>query len=394
MTTTRLPSALILSVLLASVLSLTPTLAHAGNGAHPRTPVDWSGAPCMTIIDRSLLGMGAVHPLTYAIPYEDIELTPDEVTDSRTHQFFAYCRDRHLEDILPGWVTEADVQAAVDKNLGMLDSVDLELDVLENAPDWASCWSRITEDVDRRPITFAAAAEPVPWDTSMLAAGTYVVDGYTYEPWYNLWSPHPGVFKIVDDLDPAASPPAAALTFFEQTVNWGDEASITGCVDAMDGATMTLSWSNGNINGEPNWLAFAEDMPAPTGSFELGFVPPIEAASNSVMIKLDIVDPLDREWTAYSRAYIAVVEDVGDEGCDSGGFVSNPCDTDTSGDDLDTSTGTGTSTSAGGGSESGPPLTDGGTETGCSCSSTSPTRGMWMMFAMAGLLLFGRSRRR
>jgi hypothetical protein len=381
-------------LLLTAALLLVPTLAQAGNGAHPRTPIVWSDAPCMTIIDRSG-GMGAIHPLTYTIPYEDIELTPDEVANSRTHQFFAYCRDRHLEDILPGWITEADVQAAVDKGLGTIDVVDLELDVLENAPDWASCWSRISEDADRRPITFAAAAEPVPWDTGMLAAGTYVVDGYTYEPWYNLWSPHPGVFKIVDDLDPAASAPAAALSFVEQTVDWGDEASITGCVDAMDGATMTLSWSNGNINGEPNWLAFAEDMPAPTGSFELGFVPPIEAASNSVMIKLEIVDPLDREWTAYSRAYIAVVEGVGDEGCDSGSFVSNPCDTDTSGDDETGTSGTGTSTGGAGSGESGPSVVDGGGETGCSCSSGAPTNGTWLMFgAGAWLLLFARPRRR
>jgi MYXO-CTERM domain-containing protein len=381
----------LLSSLIMAVLLLAPTLAQAGNGAHPRTPVDWSGAPCMTIIDRSA-GV-SVYPLTYAIPYEDIELTPDEVDNSRTHQFFAYCRDRHLEDILPGWITEVDVQAAVDKGLGTIDVVDLELDVLENAPDWASCWSRISEDADRRPITFAAAAEPVPWDTSMLPAGTYVVDGYTYEPWYNLWSPHPGVFKIVDDLDPAASPPAAALTFVEQTVNWGDEASITGCVDAMDGATMTLSWSNGNINGEPNWMPFAEDVPAPTGTFDLGFVPPIEAASNSVMIKLDIVDPLDREWTAYSRAYIAVVEGTGDTGCDSGSFVSNPCDTDTS-DDSNPVTGTSAGVESGG-SESGPiMLEDGGSDTACSCSSTTPKGGTWLLFAAASLLLFGRTRRR
>ncbi len=364
--------------LMIALLVLAPAVAQAGNGAHPRTPVDWSGAPCMTIIDRS---QGAVYSLEYAIPYEDTMVTTDEVTDSRTHQFFAYCRDRHLEDILPGWITEADVEAAVVKGLGTIDLVDIELDVLENAPDWAGCWSRISEDADRRPITFAAADEPVPWDTSMLPAGTYVVDGYTYEPWYNLWSPHPGVFKIVDDPDPAASPPAAALTFAEQTVIWGEEASVSGCVDAMDGATMTLSWSNGNINGEPNWLPFAEDMPAPTGSFDVAFVPPIEAASNSVMIKLDIVDPMNREWTAYSRAYIAVVEDAGeDDGCDGGSFVSNPCDTET-----DTSGGGGTE----GGvedSETGPPATD-GADSGCSCSSGGPRSG-WML-GVLGLFALG-----
>ena len=142
----------------------------------------------------------------------------------------------------------------------------------------------------KRGTTLASTGPRGAFSGAVLPAGTYVVDGYTYEPWYNLWSPHPGVFKIVDDPDPAASPPAAALTFAEQTVIWGEEASVSGCVDAMDGATMTLSWSNGNINGEPNWQPFAEDMPAQTGSFDVAFVPPIEAASNSVMIKLDIVN--------------------------------------------------------------------------------------------------------
>lgn len=374
-------------VLALAVTAMCPSLALAGNGAHPRTPVDWSGAPCMTVIDRSLLDQGNTYELHYGIPYEDTEVTPDEVDDSRTHQFFVFCRDRHLETILPGWITETDLQAAVDKGLGTLDFVDPELDVLVNAPDWADCWARITDDDERRPITFAAAAEPVLWDLSMLAAGTYVIDGYTYEPWYNMWTPHPGVFKLVDDPDPAANGPAAALSFGEQTVEVGDEGEITGCIDAMDGSTMTLSWSNGNINGAPNWEPFATDVAAQTGSFSLPFAPPIEAAGNSVMIRLDISDPMGREWTAYSRAYVAVVESVGsDDGCDSGGgFVSDPCGTDSeTGGAIETSSG------GGGSSESGP-AADGGDDGGaggCSCtleadaSAPSP----WAMLALFALL--------
>jgi MYXO-CTERM domain-containing protein len=366
---------------LAAVLMLLSPPALAGNGAHPRTPVDWSSAPCMTIIDRS---QNPIYPLEYDIPYEDTDVTPDEVTNSRTHQFFTFCRDRHLEDILPGWITEVDLQAAGDKGLGDPGLVDTELEVLENAPDWAGCWARITGDDERRPITFAAAAEPIMWDTSALPAGTWVVEGYTYEPWFNMWTPHPGVFKIVDDPDPAASPPAAALTFAEQTVAWGDEASITGCVDAMPGTTMSLSWSNGNINGEPSWQVFAEDIPAELGSFDLPFVPPIEAASNSVMIKLDIVDPMNRSWTAYSLAYIAVVDQSGsDTGCDGdGGFVSDPCDTGTGGSG-ESGSGEGGPNPDTGGSESGPSLDAGESGGGCSCSSAGPGSPVWGLAALA-----------
>ncbi|WP_146158703.1 hypothetical protein [Enhygromyxa salina] len=370
-----------------------PAVAHAGNGAHPRTPVDWSNAPCMTIVDRS---QDPIHALSYAIPLEDVDVTPDEVVDSRTHQFFGFCRDRHLEDILPGWITEAEVIAAGAKGLGDPGVVDLELEVLENAPDWADCWVRITDDDERRPITFAAAAQPVLWDTSMLAPGTWSVEGYTYEPWFNLWSPHPGVFKIVDDPDPAASPPAAALTFFEQTVSINEQASITGCVDAMAGSTMSFSWSNGNINGEPNWEVFSADIPAERGSFDLPFAPPLAAASNSVMIRLEIVDPIGREWTAYSRHYIAVVDDVGETGCDDGGgFVGNPCD------DGGSDTGTGTE----GGSESGDPGADSASSTGpgasdagdggggCSCSSRGAPGFGLAFWSVLGLVLVGRARR-
>jgi MYXO-CTERM domain-containing protein len=372
---------------------LTPGVAAAGNGAHPRTPVDWTDAPCMTIIDRS---QDPIHALSYAIPFEDTDVTPDEVVDSRTHQFFGFCRDRHLEDILPGWITEANVIAAGANGLGDPSIVDLELEVLENAPDWAGCWTRITNDDERRPITFAAAAEPVMWDTSTLAAGTWSVDGYTYEPWFNLWSPHPGVFKIVDDPDPAASPPAAALTFFEQTVSINEEASITGCVDAMPGSTMRLSWSNGNINGEPNWEVFSADIPAARGSFDLPFAPPLAAASNSVMIRLEIVDPIGRAWTAYSREYIAVVDEVGETGCDDGGsFVSNPCDDGGSGSESGLESGdSGTDSSDSNGS-TGPSFSDDGNDAGgCSCSTPGPSGlGMLGMISMIGLAFVGRVRR-
>ena len=360
---------------IACSVLLLPSLAHAGNGAHPRTPVDWSSAACMTVVDRS--SDGPLVSLEYAIPYEDTDVTQDEVADSRTHQFFVFCRDRHLEDILPGWISEADVMAADLAGLGDANIVDFELEILDNTPIWAGCWQRITADDERRPITFAAASTPVPWDTSTLAPGAYVVDGYTYEPWFNLWTPHPGVFKLVDDPDPAANGPAAALTFGEQTVTYGvDEASITGCVDAMAGSTMTLSWSNGNINGEPNWEVFAADLPVEGASFDVAYAPAIEAVSNSVMIQLEVTDPMGRSWLAYSRQYIAVVEDVGgdESGCDSdGGFVGNPCD------DTDTG-GAGTSTDAGDtnadtSTSSGPPINADGGGAGCGCASGEPSGG-------------------
>ncbi len=364
-----------------------PRLAAAGNGLHPRTPVDWTGAPCMTIVDRS---QSSSFPLVYEIPFEDTEVTPDEVDNSRTHQFFAFCRDRHLEELLPSWIAEADLTDADAHGLGDAGAVDTELEVLDNAPDWADCWVRINTDDERRPITFAAAAEPVLWDVSALPAGAWAIEGYTYEPWANEWWPHPGVFKIIDDPDPAATGPAAALTFSEQTVEFGDEATISGCVDAMPGTTMTASWAISGFGTAPQWQLISADMAATTGDFEFSFAPPMEAISNTLLIKIDVSDPMGRTWTAHGNANIAVTEDFGDDGNCGGGFVS--CETD---DGSDTETDTGTDDPAGDESTSGgadpSPAADGdGGSCSCSTQATGASNIAWASLGLLGCLLIRR----
>ena len=365
---------------LATALGLlAPSEAAAGNGGHVRTPVEWSGAPCMTIIDRSV---SPIHEFAYAIPYEDTELTEDEVADSRTHQFLAFCRDRDLDEPLPGWISEADIQPAVDLGLGDPAELDLELDVLANSPVWADCWTRITEDLERRPITYEAAAAPIVWDTTALAAGTWVVNGYTHEPWFNLWTAHPGVFKIVDDPDPAASGPAASLDGPEQNLEFGESTMVTGCVDAMAGATMRLSWAIANPNGELAWTEFGE-LDAETGAFSVPFEPPIETASNPVLIRLEVVDPMGRSWVAHSRNQIGVTDpSAGDEGCE--GPFGDPCAEEEEGE----GSGSGESSSSG-------PMADGGDSAGdsgdgCACTSepardASPSGFVWLVVLLAGV---------
>jgi hypothetical protein len=293
-----------IGITLGVALSLLPALAHAHNLDHPRTPVDWSDAPCLTIIDRSV--DGPIHPLHYAIPFEDTMLSADEPPDSRRHQFFAFCRDHYFEDQQPNWISLADLDVAVGLGLGLYEGIDLESDVLDQALRWQDCFMRINADDERRPITFAAAAEPVLWDTSSLAPGTYVVEAYTWEPWFNRWTEHPGVFRIVDE-PAAAHPPAAALNFPEQVVMVGDEATLGGCVDAMPGATMDLAWALGGGGTEPQWNAFASDLPVRNGSFTLPFPGPEPAVGHYLLVRLDVEDPLGRTWTAHSSKYIGVI---------------------------------------------------------------------------------------
>lgn len=360
--------------------------AAAGNGQHPRTPVDWTGAPCMTIIDRS---QSSIFPLVYTIPMEDTEVTEDEVDDSRTHQFFAFCRDHHREEIVPGWITEADLADADAHGLGDAAAVDTELEVLELAPEWADCFVRINADDQRRPITFAAAAEPVAWDVSMLATGAWAIEGYTYEPWFNAWWPHPGVFKVIDDPDPAASGPAAALTFAEQGVELGDQATITGCVDAMPGSTMTASWAISGFGTEPQWVAFETDVPVNSGSFELIFTPPEETVSNPLLIKVDVSDPMGRTWTAHGLENIIVTEDFGEDGCGGGGFVS--CETDDGGETEAETTGdpSGEGSSSG---DTGLPAQDSSAGS-CNCSTRAAQEVPWRGSGLALLMIVGLRRR-
>jgi len=297
--------------------------------AHPpgavRLPVDWTGAPCLSVIDRS---SDPVHAFSYAIIGEDEAPTEDEPPDSHTHQFLAFCRDRDLLEPLPNWISQADVDTASDYGLvtGEVEASEL----LAANPDWAGCWSRILADEERRPITAEAAAEPVSWDTSMLAAGTYVIEGYTYEPPLNLWAPHPGVFKIVDDPDPAASGPAAALDFPEATKFVGSSVELSGCVDAMDGARMTLSWARYETAPGPRgetpmpssaaleWEVLDADLPVENGAFSRPWVVPESAAGTTVLIKLDVVDPMGRSWTAHALNRIGVISIDGDGGTEGG----------------------------------------------------------------------------
>ncbi len=151
---------------------------------------------------------------------------------------------------------------------------------------------------------------------------------------------------------------------------------------------MTLSWANGNFNAEPSWEVFSADLPAHSGSFDLAFSPPLEAVSNSVLIRLDVVDPMGREWAAFSTEYIAVVEDV-DGGCEEeGDFVDDPC-----AEDTGTDSGDETATDEGSGSETGPNVDDGGGGAGCSCSTPEAPGAGFVFWSLAGVVLVGVGRR-
>ncbi len=295
-----------------AVLTLRPATGQGGNGVHPRTPVLWvwsdevvepggtpqptgtGTVPCITTVDRSI---DPVLRLDYRIPYEDANTTSDEVDDSRRHQFLALrSTGRRVGDSTPfecpivhpqapplSWLNGADLRAAAQKRLlgpvgpdhktpdpaaaccGVLPD-----EVLELNPAWAGCWARITQNTERRPITFAAAAQPVRWDTTHVAAGIYLVYGYTWEPLFNMWRRRPGVVKVVDGPDPADSAPALSVSVTPNAVGGTDPiffpdemATFDLCVDAMDGSQVTLSYALTDMDDE--WVEVLADEPVTAG---------------------------------------------------------------------------------------------------------------------------------
>jgi MYXO-CTERM domain-containing protein len=317
--------------------ALTPGLARASNMTHPRTPVVWDGGggecelpqietPCMTLHDRSA---DPVLHLPYGIPYEDLDVTPDEVEQSRTHQFFAFCRPHSPQDFLPSWITAADVDSAVTK--GLIDAGTVEpSDIMESSTAWEDCWFRINEDVDRRPIQCSMAEAGIDWDTSAVPAGAYTLDGYTYEPVFNIWVLRPGVVKVHDG-DPDAVGPAAAVMTGELTPYRNDTVTIDGCVDAIDGTTFTVSYAV--VQEEIEWVEYEAGLAVGGGTFAFEFQPPEELAGESGMIKVDFVDPMDRAYTAYMNENIIVINADNPMGCNSegGSFIGGPCAEDSGG---------------------------------------------------------------
>lgn len=374
-------------------LLLAAPVASASNGTKPRIPVDWSGAACMTIVDRSV--ETTVH-LDYTISQEDTELTADEVEDSRTHQFFGFCRAHDPQTYLPGWITQSDIERA--QLVGAApDEVEAE-DILEANADWSECYTRINADDDRRPITFEAADAGVDWDTTDLAAGTYTVEGYTWEPPISIWSLYHGVIKVVDSPALEASGPAHAITNTEAVINRNETVTLEGCVSAMEGSTLTAYWAL--AQPEVEWQLFIEDDPISGDSYAVEFAPPEEAAGETLIMRVDVTDPMGRTYTNYMRELVIVLGTDGPGQCEGMGFIGGAgCEGDTgtdetAGDDAESSAtsdaSAGEDTSAGT-----TPGQDGGDDAspgGCGCqSSSTPTP--WAL-GLLGFVLFARRRRR
>ncbi|MFO7564547.1 MAG: hypothetical protein R6X02_18020 [Enhygromyxa sp.] len=289
-----------------------PSPARAGNEAHVRTPVLWP-SQCAVIVDRS------VEPLVhfdYTIPLEDTELTPEELPDSRTHQFVALCRERPLSELLPSWITRDDLDRSA--AAGLVPTADQPAEaILDESPAWSGCFARITDDDDRRPITFAQAALGVDWDTREAALGVWTVAGYTFEPPLNLWRERPGFVKIVDDrADPEQDLPAIALLGDERVVEPGELVELEACVDVLEPATILLEWAE--FAPELEWRPLSTSTVESDGPLRLELTVPSAAAERELLVRARLRDARERERLAYLPARLSVLP------CPTTGCVDPP----------------------------------------------------------------------
>lgn len=342
----------LLAVLLASA-------AWAGNTVHPRTPVLWPEAPCIRDVDRS---GDPLFAFSYDIPKEDTALTSDELPDSRRHQFIALCRQYPAGSVPPLFVSVADLQRSIDAGLVGAELLDDPESSLETSELWAGCWARITADDERRAITFAAAAEPVVWDTSELASGSWIVAGYTWEPPFNLWRASPWVVRVVDGADPASAP-AAATIGATPDVLWSDERlELELCARASPGAQLTLAWANSK-QPQLGWTTIAtvdlDQAAGPEGQLSLDFAAPEPTWGQTLRLR-SIVEPAgdsspdadpDATYEAHARAAVVVIERRDDE--DDGSDESPGDDSDDPGHDGGADDSGGTSTDGGPGASEG-----------------------------------------
>lgn len=323
---------LVTAVLLATL----PATAHAVDGIRPRSLVVWNDTPCMTIVDRSV---DPVVHMPYAVSFEDTEHTDDEVETGRRHQMIGLCRQHTPQAPMPVWLSQADVDDAA--TVDLVDPADVLADeILDTMPQWADCAVRIVADADRRPITDAAGIEGVDWDTTSVAEGAWVVEGYTWDPAFNQWSPRGGVIAVFDDASAPDNLPAAAITTGEVIVKSNEAATIEGCVVATEGSTLRADWAIPAPGDEQVWQSFVEDVAIDGTTFAIDFLPPEEIIGGSANLRVEIIDAMGRSYTAYMVDQVTVIPGGGGCADSGGGFLEDPaCDT-SSGTNAGSSSGT------------------------------------------------------
>lgn len=292
------------------MVALAAMPVSASNPSHPRTPVEWSAQPCGIVHDRSL--DGPVVRFHYDVPQEDVDgISDNEVEDARRHQFFAFCRGHAVRDLLPTWIDEADVAAAAAKGLPLTENVPPS-EILDQSNTWSDCWWAITADEQRRPISFDAAAAAVEWDTSGLEPGAYVIEGYTWDPPYNLWTTRPGYLKVIDGEADRDAHPALGLAGTNQIAAPDAPISLRACSDVASDAVLSIDVAVLSPGQVPEWVEVATDLAAPGPEGSITFTPGEDFAEQAITVRVRSEDGQGRTAVAYLPAELSLTNASGE----------------------------------------------------------------------------------
>jgi hypothetical protein len=365
--------------------ALAPTDASAANGNMPRTPALYPPHPCLTLVDRSA---STTTHFDVHIPYEDTQLTEDELPDSRTFRFVALCREPHRLEPLPNWIDADDAARALDA--GIIDALPEPADVLRDSPAWTpghdgaadSCVQLATPQP--LPISCDATAAGVDWDVAAVPAGNYVLRGHTFAPPSNLWTARTGVVQVHD----GTPLPVAALVspVYDAKAFERDGYRVLGCMDGPPGTTVTLQWAStatADLDADTSWTSFAElDASARWIDTELTFAP--EMVYLGVLLRAVARGPDGQRWIAHSPGFVTVYPgdgesdppqvEPGPDHCDAGGDESGGIGE----PEGSTSGGSGGDTS-GGSNDGGAAELDRDAGCGCGAQPRAPVAGLWSL---------------
>ncbi len=303
-----------------------PATAHAANGATPRIPPVFKLEQCLTVVDRR---DDPVFQLDYAIALESTTITDDELSDSKTFQFFALCRDHSPAEFLPNWIVRDDADRALQKHIIDESLYPDDDEVLALAPAWRTghdggdtCVHPIVDVADRIPMTCEATAGGVAWDTTDVPAGNYVIRGYTFEPAANLWQVRRGVVQVTDgDVAPVA---ALMAPLYDANVYADRGLRLRGCMGGPEGTVVELAWArifDLEVDEPDDWRPILDDagepvvLPASACEIDVHFVPPDEAVNHAVVFRAVARAPDGRAWTGYApgMAIVLAGDGTGDE---------------------------------------------------------------------------------
>ncbi len=279
--------------------------ALAANGNIPRTPPVFPPHACLAVVDRSV---DARYEFKVGIPFEDVTLTADELSDSRTFEFFAFCRDDPPATPFPNWIDLEDAERAL--AIGNI----MELPPADTVLDGMARWSVGHDDADgscvqpmapRIAISCDATQDGIAWDTTGVPAGNYAVHGYTFSPPTNLWTPRTGVVQVHDGTPlPAA---AFASPVYDATVYRESGYHVQGCMGGPAGTVVALAWApiSSDLEDPDVWTDFAT-LDAADGAFDVVLVPPESAIYQGLVMRATATAADAPTWVAYSRGYLTI----------------------------------------------------------------------------------------